>query len=94
MEAIFGPEANSADEILSAYRESGAKLACLCASDRTYAESAAPVAAALKGAGATLYSAGRPGEMEAALRGAGVADFIFVGCDMYDVLERALKEAR
>jgi methylmalonyl-CoA mutase len=94
VEAIFGPEANSADEILAAYRDSGAKLACLCASDRIYAESAAPVATALKGAGATLYSAGRPGEMEAALRGAGVADFIFVGCDMYDVLERALKEAK
>ena len=33
---------------------------------------AAPAAIALKGAGAKLYSAGRPGELENALRGAGV----------------------
>lgn len=94
IEAVFGPETEASAEIVAAFRASGAKLACLCSSDRIYADSAEPVAIALKGAGATLYSAGRPGEMEEKLRGAGVGGFIFMGCDMYDVLQRALGEAK
>lgn len=94
VEAVFGPETESTSEIVAAFRESGAKLACLCSSDRIYADAAAPAAIALKGAGARLYSAGRPGELEQALRGAGVSEFIFAGCDMFDVLQRALGEAK
>ncbi len=94
VEAVFGPETESTADLVAAFRASGAKLACLCSSDRIYADVAAPAAIALKGAGAKLYSAGRPGEMEEALRGAGVTDFIFVGCDMYDVLQRALGDAK
>jgi methylmalonyl-CoA mutase len=94
VEAVFGPETESTNEIVAAYRASGAKLACLCSSDRIYGDAAEPVAIALKGAGAKVYSAGRPGEMEAMLRNAGVSEFIFVGCDMYDILQRALAEAK
>lgn len=94
IEAVFGPEASSTADVVAAFRDSGAKLACLCSTDRIYAEAAEPVAVALKGAGAKLYSAGRPGEMEVMLRGAGVGAFIFVGCDMFDVLQRALEEAK
>ncbi len=94
IEAVFGPQTESTLEIVAAFRDCGAKLACLCASDRTYADSAELVAIALKGAGATLYSAGRPGDLEAALRGAGVSEFIYVGCDMHDLLRRALEEAK
>lgn len=94
VEAVFGPETESTAEIASAFRESGAKIACLCSSDRIYGDSAEPVAIALKGAGARLYLAGRPGEMEEALRRAGVSEFIYVGCDMHDVLQRALEEAK
>ena len=46
-------------------------------SDKVYAEHAAAAAKALQAAGAThIYLAGRPGEQEAALRAAGVSDFI------------------
>ncbi|MEK8094273.1 methylmalonyl-CoA mutase family protein [Methylocystis sp. IM3] len=94
IEAVFGPETESTIELAAAFRESGAKIACLCSSDRIYADVAAPAAIALRGAGARLYSAGRPGELEETLRNAGVAEFIYVGCDMYDVLQHALEEAK
>jgi methylmalonyl-CoA mutase len=94
IEAVFGPETDNSAEIVRAYRESGAKLACLCSSDRIYCDAAAPVAIALNGAGAKLYLAGRPGEMEEAFRKAGVSQFIFAGCDMYDMLQRAIEEAK
>lgn len=94
VEAVFGPETSSTDALVAAFRESGAKLACLCSSDKVYADAAAPAASALKAAGATLYSAGRPGDLETALRNAGVTAFIFVGCDMHNLLQRALEEAK
>ncbi len=93
VEAVFGPETESTSEIVAAYRNSGAKLACLCSSDRIYGDAAETAALALKGAGARLYLAGRPGELEERLRHAGVAEFIYAGCDMYDALQRALAEA-
>lgn len=93
VEAVFGPESDDASAITAAYRQSAAKLACLCSSDRIYCDAAAPVALALQGAGAKLYLAGRPGDLEEALRNAGVTQFIFAGCDMYDLLRRALEEA-
>jgi methylmalonyl-CoA mutase len=93
VEAVYGPQADDMAEIVAAFRDSGAKLACLCSSDKIYCDAAIPVAIALIGAGATLYLAGRPGEMEEDLRKAGVARFIFAGCDMHDMLRRALEEA-
>ena len=33
-----------------------------------------------------IYLAGRPGELEAALKAAGVQDFIYVGCDVLATL--------
>ena len=93
VEAVFGPQTEDTTEIVAAFRDSGAKLACLCSSDKIYCDAAIAVAIALKGAGATLYLAGRPGEMEEELRKAGVTQFIFAGCDMHDMLRRALEEA-
>ena len=93
VEAVFGPEAETTTQIVEAFRDSGAKLACLCSTDVTYGDAAEPVALALKGAGAKIYLAGRPGETEDTLRKAGVAEFIFAGCDMHDVLQRALEAA-
>ncbi len=94
VEAVFGPQSEDSSAIVEAFRESGAKLACLCSSDRIYCDAAEPVAIALAGAGARLYLAGRPGELEESLGKAGVTQFIFAGCDMYDVLQRAFEEAR
>ena len=51
------------DALVSAFKQSGAALACLCASDKVYeSESATAAAAALKAAGARhIYLVGRPG---------------------------------
>jgi methylmalonyl-CoA mutase len=78
------------DALVAAFRTSGAKLACLCGSDEVYAAEAIPAAAALTAAGATAWLAGRPGEQEAALREAGVTNFVFAGCDAIAVLQDAL----
>jgi methylmalonyl-CoA mutase len=73
-----------------AFKTSGAELACLCSSDKVYAEQAVAAAKALQAVGAKhIYLAGRPGEQEATLRGAGVADFIFAGGDALAMLGEA-----
>ncbi|KRE17362.1 methylmalonyl-CoA mutase [Bosea sp. Root483D1] len=85
--------ATDLDGLVAAFRASGAKLACLCGSDEAYATEAVPAAKALTAAGATVWLAGRPGEQEAALREAGVTNFVFAGCDAVAVLQEALAVA-
>jgi len=81
----------SRDEMIAAFRASGATLVCLCSSDKVYAAEAVDAAQALTSAGAAhVYLAGRPGELEAALKSAGVDDFIYVGCDVVAALRAAL----
>jgi methylmalonyl-CoA mutase len=94
IEAVFGTETDSLVDFAAAFRASGAKLACICSSDGIYCDAAEEVARALKGAGAKVYLAGRPGELEERLRKAGVAEFIFAGCEMFDVLQSAIEEAK
>jgi methylmalonyl-CoA mutase len=73
-----------------AFKQSGAKLACICSSDAVYDEKALATARALADAGAkAIYLAGRPREEEAELRQAGVTDFIYRGCDAPRVLQDA-----
>ena len=68
--------------LAAAFKASGAAIVRLCSSDKAYAEHAAAAAKALQAANAKhIYLAGRPGEQEAALRSAGVGDFIFAGGD-------------
>lgn len=93
IEAVAGPETDTTEAIVRAFEASGAKIACICSSDPVYQDAAEPVALALGKAGAGLYLAGRPGELEPALRAAGVGEFIYAGCDMYAVLQRALLAA-
>jgi methylmalonyl-CoA mutase len=94
IEAVFGRETESLLDFVDAFRKSGAKLACLCSSDRIYCDAAEEVARALHGAGARIYLAGRPSELEPKLRQAGVAEFVFAGCEMLGVLEHAFEEAK
>jgi methylmalonyl-CoA mutase len=76
--------------LAEAFRASGAALACLCSSDKLYPGQAAAAAKALQGAGAKhIYLAGKPGELKAALREAGVKDFIFAGGDALAMLVAA-----
>ena len=94
IEAIFGPETEKNDDIIDAFHKSGAKLACLCSSDRLYGERGERLAKELKQAGAKLYLAGRPGELEQQMRQYGIERFIYVGCDMYEILRDAFDEAK
>jgi methylmalonyl-CoA mutase len=76
--------------LAAAFRASGAGLACLCSSDKIYAEQAAAAAKAVQAAGAGhVYLAGRPGGQEAAFRTAGVGSFIFAGGDVLAALQDA-----
>jgi methylmalonyl-CoA mutase len=76
--------------LAAAFKASGASLACLCSSDKVYAAQAEPAAKALHGAGARhIYLAGRPGELETALRAAGVNDFVFAGGNALAMLSDA-----
>jgi methylmalonyl-CoA mutase len=78
--------------LTAAFKASGVALACLCSSDKVYAAQAAAAAKALKDAGARhIYLAGRAGEQEAALRAAGVNDFIFAGGDALATLQEAYR---
>jgi len=76
----------------AAFKASGASIACICSSDKVYGEQAAVAAKALQAAGARhIYLAGRPGQQEAALRSAGVGDFIFAGANALVTLEDAYR---
>jgi len=76
--------------LAAAAKASGARLVCLCSSDKVYAQHAIDAAKALTAAGAThIYLAGRPGDQEPALRGAGVGNFIFAGSDTLALLQQA-----
>jgi len=78
--------------LAAAFKSSGAALVCLCSSDKVYAVGAEAAARALHDAGAKhIYLAGRPGELEAALRTAGVGEFIFARGDALAMLKTAYK---
>ncbi|MBB3084804.1 methylmalonyl-CoA mutase family protein [Geodermatophilus sabuli] len=64
--------------------EAGTTVACICGTDRDYAESAAGLAAELRAAGATqVWLAGKP-----SLGVDGVDGYVYAGCDALDVLQR------
>ena len=87
-------EGADADVLVEAFAASGAAVACLCSSDKLYAEQASVVAAALKAAGARrVLLAGRPGEHLEAYQQAGVDDYVFVGCDAVAALTTVLDES-
>jgi methylmalonyl-CoA mutase len=89
IEAITGEGFKEKAAMIAAFKTSGAKLACLCSSDKVYESEAAKAAGALAAAGAIVHLAGRPGEKEANWRQAGVKAFIYVGCDVLSTLQAA-----
>jgi methylmalonyl-CoA mutase len=77
-------------ELIAAFRASGTRLACLCSSNEVYAKDAVQAAVEVSKAGAThIYLAGRPGDLEAALKDAGVQTYINAGGDMLATLNAA-----
>jgi methylmalonyl-CoA mutase len=89
IEAVSNDGFSGRDAMIAAFKASGAKLACLCSSDKVYAEQAPAAAGALAAAGAHVYLAGRPGDLEGPLKEVGVQDFIYVGCDVVSALRAA-----
>ena len=90
IEAIDSVGFSEPAALAAAFKGSSAPLVILCSSDKLYAQLAVDAAKALKAAGAThIYLAGRPGELEAPLRQAGVADFVVAGGDALAVLQKA-----
>jgi methylmalonyl-CoA mutase len=77
-------------DVTKALRDSGAKLACLCSSDKSYERDAASAAQALAAAGAKhIYLAGKPSEHRAAFEDAGIGTFLYQGCDALGLLRDA-----
>ncbi|RXH06643.1 methylmalonyl-CoA mutase family protein [Bradyrhizobium vignae] len=90
IEAIDGAGVADPAELALAFTGSGAALACLCSSDKIYAERAEISAQALQQVGARhIYLAGPPPQFEAAFRRAGIGSFIHVGCDALATLNAA-----
>jgi methylmalonyl-CoA mutase len=81
IEAVGGDSAVALAELAAAFAKAGAPIACLCGPDALYASEGATAVAALKAAGAHVVLAGRPGDLEAPLREAGLAGSLHAGCD-------------
>lgn len=89
VEVLAGDGFDTPETAARAFRASGAAVACLCASDKVYGELGAAAARELSASGAhRIYSVGRPGKLEVALKGAGVDEFLFDGIDAVAALER------
>jgi methylmalonyl-CoA mutase len=94
IEAIGLDSFADAAALSAAFKASGSRLACICSSDKVYAERAEDAAKALQAAGAKhIYLAGRAGEQEQALRAAGVNEFIFAGGNALTALQQAYQFA-
>lgn len=89
VEALTGAGTENADGAVDEFKASGARIAVICATDSQYEEMGDDIARAIKDAGCSrLYLAGRPANDDA-LIGAGVDEFIFMGCDVVAALEGA-----
>jgi methylmalonyl-CoA mutase len=76
-----GLETPSGDGV-EGFADAGTTVACICGTDKDYAESAAALAKDLRDAGATsVWLAGKPD-----LEVDGVDGYVFAGCDALDVL--------
>lgn len=88
IEALVSDGYKTPEAAVEAFKASPAKAACICSSDAVYANLAEATAKALKDAGAALVlMAGRPGDKEAALKAAGVDQFLFAGADAVATLK-------
>ncbi|MCZ4102258.1 methylmalonyl-CoA mutase family protein [Streptomyces sp. H39-C1] len=91
IETVQDPVTVDAASVAEAFARSGATVACLCSSDKLYAEQAVDTAAALVSAGALrVFLAGRPGEQRETYLRAGVDEFVFAGGDAVAVLASVL----
>jgi len=86
--AVSGTGGTDTASIAEDFRRTNAALAVICGTDKLYAAHGVELAKALRSAGAAvMYLAGRGGDLEAALKDAGVNGFIFMGCDVTALLK-------
>lgn len=91
IEAITNNGFATADDVATAFGNSGAKIAIICGSDAQYADMVADVAKALKAKGASMvYLAGQPGDARSDYEAAGINEFVFVGADVLAICGTAL----
>ncbi|GAA4191846.1 methylmalonyl-CoA mutase family protein [Streptosporangium oxazolinicum] len=83
---VTGGAVTDPGEIAAAFAASGARIACLCSSDRLYAGHAEAVAAALRGAGAIKVWLAGKGDFE------GVDANLHAGCDALAVLRTTFED--
>lgn len=87
IEALVSDGYASPAEAAEAFKGSHTTTACICSSDDMVKSHGEATAKALVEAGAThVLMAGRPGDMEATLRAAGVDGFLYAGQNALDVL--------
>ena len=92
VEAVSSEPLHNSADAGKAFADSGAAIACLCSTDKVYAELGEATASVLKQAGAKeVLLAGRPKDQEAALTSAGVDTFVFAGGDAIGTLKHLHK---
>lgn len=93
-EPILGQPDVMAVTASAAFAGSDASMACICSTDAIYQGAVPLVAQALKRAGCgQVVLAGFPGDQEEAYRDAGVDRFIFMKCDVLQILTELLQHA-
>ena len=79
--------------LAAAFAAGGAAIAVICSTDARYATDLEQVAPRLRAAGArTVVLAGNPGDNEARYRAAGVNQFIFIKCNVLEILRSLLHD--
>lgn len=79
------------EEVVQAFKESNAPIACICSTDARYQEIVEPLAKALTDAGAQrIVVAGKPGANQDAWTQAGVHTAIYVGCNALQTMRELL----
>ena len=89
IEAIAGEPLHSSADAGKAFAASGTAVACICSTDKVYAELGEATAGVLKQTGAKqVLLAGRPKDQEADLKAAGVDTFVSAGSDAIATLTK------
>lgn len=88
-EVISGFGGDKPEDIVVNFQESDAPAVVICSTDAIYEDVGVAVAQSLKAADAALiFLATRPSDQEQDQRNAGVNDYIFMGCDVLDILKK------
>jgi methylmalonyl-CoA mutase len=93
LDVIYNKGYESAQEAVSDAVKSGSKAIVICSTDETYPELVPKITAEVKKQSPEMLVilAGYPKEQIDALKSSGVEEFIYMGADVYDTLNRILK---